>query len=76
MIIVEEEAYVVKKVLSLYNDGNGMSSKQIVEMLDQEGVRTRLGSKLQSNMVLRIWQNKDLYQGKRQNKYGYYPPII
>ena len=57
--IIEEEATVIRKIFSWYNDGIGI--RRIINKLDEEGIKTRQGKSFCKNAVSRILDNEKYY---------------
>ena len=78
MTINESEAKVVRELFALYQDGNdtGMSSKEIANLFEQKGYKTRKGNLINTCGIIKIWRNKDIYLGKAVKMYGIYDPIL
>jgi DNA invertase Pin-like site-specific DNA recombinase len=66
LIIVPEEAEIVRFVIDSKNDG--MTYQQICDHLNQEGKRNRSGSKFSISTLQVIIENEPLYRG--QYRYG------
>lgn len=74
MVIIESEARLVRRVFAVYNAGLGYN--EIAELLNAEGFTTRFGNEIRANLISKICNNRELYLGHEQSRYGKYEPII
>lgn len=66
LIIREDEAIMVKKVFSMWNDGATL--QDTADWLNENGYKTRSGKRFYPSHIKAIRENKPLYQG--MYKYG------
>lgn len=57
--IIEEEAVVVRRIFHLYSEGFGI--RQIINILDEEGYKTRQGKRFVKNAISRILDNEKYF---------------
>ena len=76
LVIDPAEAEVVRLVIGLYRDGDGMRMEDIVNILEEKGYKSRTGLTFRASYLNRIWRNKNLYNGTRPDIKGVYEPIL
>ncbi len=77
LVVDKEEAIAVRHLFKIYRDGEGANCGIVARCLtDEYGYKKRNGSAFSSTDVSKIWQRKELYQGKYQEKYGQYYAIL
>jgi len=77
LVVDKEEAIAVRRLFKIYRDGEGANCGIVARCLtDEYGYKKRNGSAFTSTDVSKIWQRKELYQGKYQEKYGQYKAIL
>ena len=57
--VIESEAVIIRRIFSLYADGYGI--RQIINILDAEGHKTRSGKRFVKNAIRRILDNEKYY---------------
>ena len=57
--IIEEEAVVVRRVFNLYSSGYGI--RQIINILEEEGYKTRQGKRFVKNAISRMLDNEKYF---------------
>lgn len=57
--VIESEAVIIRRIFNLYSDGYGI--RQIINILDAEGHKTRSGKRFVKNAIRRILDNEKYY---------------
>lgn len=57
--VIESEAVIIRRIFNLYSEGYGI--RQIINILDAEGHKTRSGKRFVKNAIRRILDNEKYY---------------